>query len=54
MKSISISVPDEWHDKLTREARLISIKEDKTVTHLDLIRRALIKTYQIDQSTKKS
>lgn len=40
-QQINISMPQEWHERLERCARIESMKRDKTVSHIDLIREAL-------------
>lgn len=50
---INVSVPQHWKTDLEKLARLLSVKEDKTLTHLDLMRRAIQKQYGLkeDEST---
>jgi len=49
---INISFPKGWKEKLERLAREISIKEDKTINHLDLIRKAVKERYNLDNNEK--
>lgn len=50
MKStqINISLPEHWKVELERLARVFSVEEDKTLTHLDLVRRAIKEKYNLD------
>jgi|TARA_Y100000310_G_scaffold344647_1_gene458538 hypothetical protein len=42
---LNISIPEEWLPQLKKLARKLSFKEDKTMTHIDLIRRAIEEKY---------
>lgn len=43
----NLVLPEEWKDQLKRLARIISVEEDKTLTYLDLIRRAIKEVYNL-------
>ncbi|MCF8008903.1 MAG: hypothetical protein K9K32_03975 [Halanaerobiales bacterium] len=36
---INISIPENWKDELENIARIYSVKEESTLTYLDLMRR---------------
>ena len=44
---INISLPKEWKEELEKLARVFSVEEEKTITYLDLIRRALKEKYEL-------
>lgn len=44
---INFAVPADWKPQLEQLARVMSVKEEKTLTYLDLIRRAIKKTYKL-------
>jgi len=46
-KQINISIPKNWFIQLERLARMLSVEEDKTITHIDLIRDALKEKYNL-------
>lgn len=46
---INVTFPNAWKAELDRLARIRTIKEGKTITSLDLIRRAVRKTYALDE-----
>jgi hypothetical protein len=46
-KQINISIPKSWLEQLERIARLRSVEEDRTMTHLDLMREAIQKEYKL-------
>lgn len=48
-KPINITFPQMWLDALGKEARARSVKEDKTITYLDLIREAVKKEYKLKE-----
>ena len=50
---VNICVPKHWKADLEKLARILSMKEDKTLTYVDLARRALQETYGLkeDEST---
>jgi hypothetical protein len=52
-KQINISIPKEWFEQLERLARLYSVEEDKTLTHLDLIRNAIKEKYSLKVEGEK-
>ncbi len=45
---INISIPAAWKDILENLARIYSVEEEKTLTYIDLIRRAIKEKYQLD------
>lgn len=47
---INIAIPKHWKIELERLARKHSVVEDKTLTYVDLIRRAVCKEYGLLQS----
>ena len=46
-KQINVSLPKPWLEQLERLARLYSVEEDKTLSHLDLIRDAIREKYNL-------
>lgn len=52
MKQVNISMPEQWFDQLERLARVYSVEEDKTLSHLDLIRIALKEKYNLSETEK--
>lgn len=44
---INISIPEEWKDELENLARIYSVEEEKTLTYLDLMRRAIQEKYEL-------
>jgi len=46
-KQINVSMPKTWFEQLERLARLYSVSEDKTLSHLDLIRDAIRDKYNL-------
>ena len=50
-KQINISIPQEWFGQLERLARMYSVQEDRTLSHLDLIRSALQEKYNLNENT---
>lgn len=46
-KQINVSLPKPWLEQLERLARLFSVEEDKTLSHLDLIRDAIKEKYNL-------
>jgi hypothetical protein len=44
---INISIPEEWKDELKNLARIYSVEEEKTLTYLDLICRAIQEKYEL-------
>jgi hypothetical protein len=51
-KQLNISVPKPWFDQLERLARIYSVEEDRTLSHLDLIRDALKEKYHLSEEPK--
>lgn len=45
---INISISEEWKDELENLARIYSVEEEKTLTYLDLMHRAIKKKYELD------
>ena len=46
---INISIPSNWRDELERLARIYSVEEEKTLSFLDLMRRAMKEKYDLDE-----
>jgi hypothetical protein len=46
-KQLNVSLPKPWFEQLERLARLFSVEEDKTLSHLDLIRDAIKEKYNL-------
>ena len=46
---INISIPSNWRDELERLARIYSVEEEKTLSFLDLMRRAMKGKYDLDE-----
>lgn len=44
---INIAIPSEWKKELENLARIYSVKEGKTITFLDLMRRGIQEKYQL-------
>ena len=51
-KQINVSMPKPWFDQLERLARIYSVEEDRTLSHLDLIRDALKEKYHLSDEPK--
>lgn len=49
---INIALPKEWKEELERLARVFSVEEEKTLTYLDLIRRAIKEKYRLEETEK--
>jgi hypothetical protein len=49
---INIALPKEWKKELERLARVFSVEEEKTLTYLDLIRRAIKEKYGLEETEK--
>ena len=47
---INISIPEEWKDELENLARIYSVEEEKTLTYLDLMRRAIQEKYELSNN----
>lgn len=47
---INISIPNEWKKELENLARIYSVEEGRTVTFLDLMRRAIKEKFQLGES----
>jgi len=50
---INISLPGKWKPELERLARIFSVDEEKTLTYLDLIRRALQEKYNLQEDNEQ-
>lgn len=46
---INISLPLVWKKELENLARIYSVEEEKTLTYLDLIRRAVKEKYRLEE-----
>jgi hypothetical protein len=46
---INISLPLAWKNELENLARMFSVEEEKTLTYLDLIRRAVKEKYRLEE-----
>lgn len=46
---INISIPSEWKKELENLARIYSVEEGRTVTFLDLMRRAMKEKFQLGE-----
>ena len=46
-KQVNITMPESWLSQLERLARIYSVEDDRTITHLDLIRDALKEKYHL-------
>ena len=46
---INISLPLAWKNELENLARIFSVEEEKTLTYLDLIRRAVKEKYRLEE-----
>ena len=44
---INIAIPGEWKKELENPARIYSVEEGRTVTFLDLMRRAIKEKFQL-------
>jgi len=49
---INIALPKAWKEELERLARVFSAEEEKTLTYLDLIRRAIKEKYGLEETEK--
>ena len=47
---INISIPENWKDELENLTRIYSVEEEKTLTYLDLIRRAIQEKYELSNN----
>lgn len=48
----NISIPKKWREELERLARIYSVEEEKTLTYLDLIRRAMKEKYSLEEDSE--
>lgn len=46
---VNMAIPKEWKKDLEQLARIQSVKEEKTLTYLDLIRRAIKEKYSLKE-----
>ena len=46
---VNIAIPKKWKLELERLARIYSVEEDRTVTFLDLMRRAIAEKFQLEE-----
>lgn len=46
-RQVNLTIPQEWLERLQKEARERSVKEEKTINYLDLIREAVKKEYNL-------
>ena len=46
---INISIPQNWKEELENLARIYSVEEEKTLTYLDLMRRAIKEKYEFKE-----
>ena len=46
---VNIESPKKWKLELERLARIYSVEEDRTVTFLDLMRRAIAEKFQLEE-----
>jgi len=51
---INVSIPKNWKSELERLARVFSVEEDTTLTHVDLIRRAIQEKYSLSEPTEEA
>lgn len=51
-KQINVYMPQLWVDKLYDIARKESVKQNKTISHLDLVRETLNKHFNLDDNQK--
>ena len=47
---INITIPSDWKRELENLARIYSVEEGKTMTHLDLMRRAIKEKYKLNDN----
>lgn len=50
---INIAIPGEWKKELENLARIYSVEEGRTVTFLDLMRRAMKEKFQLGDGDGK-
>ena len=50
---INIAIPGEWKKELENLARIYSVEEGRTVTFLDLMRRAIKEKFQLGDGDGK-
>lgn len=46
---LNITIPKEWKEELEHLARIYSVEERKTLSYIDLIRRAMEEKYQLGE-----
>jgi len=47
IKQLNVTIPEEWKNELENLARIYSVEQGKTLTHLDLIRIAIKEKYNL-------
>jgi len=47
IKQLNITIPEEWKNELENLARMYSVEQGKTLTHIDLIRTAIKEKYNL-------
>jgi len=52
IKQLNITIPEEWKNELENLARIYSVEQGKTLTHLDLIRTAMKEKYNLKSDDK--
>ena len=52
IKQLNITIPEEWKKELENLARIYSVEQGKTLTHLDLIRTAMKEKYNLKSDDK--
>ena len=50
---INISIPVLWKEQLENLARIYSVEEGKTITFLEIMRRAIQEKYQLDKENNE-
>ena len=47
-KQTNMSIPQHWKKQLEQLARIQSVEEEKNVSYLDLMRRAIAEKYNLE------
>ena len=47
---VNITIPREWKYELERNARIMSVEEDRNITFLDLMRSAIKEKFQLTEA----
>lgn len=50
---VNIAIPKTWKDQLENLARIYSMKEGKTITFLELMRRGIQEKYQFPEDGRE-